>query len=470
MARVDDSKANPGAPAHTSAELLMEDAFDAASAILAPQAPYLANQPHPVAAVRFNGEELYAPSYEFFALLTWSVFLSLLTSIVTASLYQRWSARLHKVLSPDEVMHLKQQLLEELRRSDTRQVGPMAVPEQVRRTTHALLREHGWPEAEATRAIDLMAAELYKLASSIRGGDDFSADVGIVIALKEEFSVLFEDVRGQATAHHKPELTEYYYTFERPGPPGSPSYRCVATFMGEMGPTRAALATERLIQHWAPESIAMLGIAAGIHPDLKLGDVVAVTQIDSYLEAVKAVGADTASGFQLQHAGEVYRAPQDMVSILRNLEFSHSAGHERWSTTCAAGLTGSVAHHADLVAQGLVRQRPQLQDAHIASGPIVGAARGFVEWLHRRDRSCKALEMEAGGLMAAAHTRAGTTRTLVLRGISDFGDERKQELDRLGGGALRQYAMRNATRLLWTLLEEGLLPRARVYGERAPAV
>jgi nucleoside phosphorylase len=457
MTQVDE---NPAAPGDELPEIL-EDAFDAASTVLADRAAYLANQPQPKAAVRLgDGEELYAPSYEFFALLSWSVFLSLFTSVVTVSLYQRWSARFHKVLSQDEVTQLKQQLLEELRQRDTREKDLSAVPAQVRGAASELLRKHGWPDAEAARAIDQISTELYKLTAAMRGGDIISADVGILIALKEEFSVLFEDVRGQATAHSKPGLTEHYYTFEREGLPGSPPYRCVATFIGEMGPTRAALAAERLIQHWAPTNIVLLGIAAGIHSDLKLGDVVAVTQIDSYLEAAKAVSSEAPAGFQLQHAGEVYRAPQDMVSIVRNLEFSHSTAHESWSATCEASLASSVPNHEVLVAQGLLRQRPQLQDAHIASGPIVGAAHSFVQWLHRRDRSCKALEMEAGGLMAAAHTRAGTARTLVLRGISDYGDERKQELDRLGGGALRRYAMRNATRLLWTLMEAGLLPRA----------
>ncbi len=456
MARVDDPSDSPGAPAHALDEEGLEDAFDTASAVLADQAAYLANQPRPKAAVSGEGVELYAPSYEFFALLSWSVFLSLLASVATASLYQRWAARFHKVLSQDELTQLKQQLLEELRQRGPRETDLSPVPAQVRGRAGDLLRKHGWPDAEATRAVDQIAAEIYKLAASLRGGEVSSVDVGILVALKEEFSVLFEQVRGQATAHTRPELTEHYYTFERAGPPGRLPYRCVATFMGERGPTRAALATERLIQHWAPASIVTLGIASGIHSDLKLGDVVAVTQIDSYLEAVKAVGSDAPSGFQLQHAGEVYRAPHGMVSLLRNLEFSHSAAHERWSAGCEGSLASSIPDHEDLVAQGLLRQRPQLQDAHIASGPIVGAAHGFVEWLHRRDHSCKALELEAGGLMAAAHTRAGTTRTLVLRGISSYGDGRAQELDRLSV-PLRRYAMRNATLLLWTLLEEGLL-------------
>ena len=463
MTSMDDPEESPAARSDTPPEHLLEDAYDTACAALLERAAYLTNPRSPLGAVITNEGTLYAPDYEFFALLSWSVFLSLFTSVVTVSLYQRWSGRFTQVLSRDELSRLKQQVLEELRRADAREPGPGpgAVARPVRENAASLLHAHGWPGPEAARAVEQLAAECHKLAASLRGGDVFTADVGILIALKEEFSVLFEDVRGQTTAHVLPDLTEHYHAFERAGPPGGPTYRCVATFMGGMGPAKAALAAERLIQHWAPASIVMLGIAAGIHSDLKLGDVIAATQIDGYLEAVKAIGSDAASGFQLQHAGEVYRAPQDMVSLVQNLEFSHVAAHERWSAACAASLASSIPDPAGLVARGLVRSRPQLQEGHIASGPVVGAAQGFVEWLHRRDRACKALEMEAGGLMAAAHTRAGTTRTLVLRGISDYGDARKQELDRLGAGALRRYAMGNATRLLWTLLESGLLPRAR---------
>ena len=49
---------------------------------------------------------------------------------------------------------------------------------------------------------------------------------------------------------------------------------------------------------------------------------------------------------------------------------------------------------------------------------------------------------------------------LVLRGISDFGDDRKKELDAIGAGDLRRYAMGNAVRFLWGLLDAEERPRA----------
>ena len=90
----------------------------------------------------------------------------------------------------------------------------------------------------------------------------------------------------------------------------------------------------------------------------------------------------------------------------------------------------------------------------------MAAAKSFVRWVKRKDRKCLALDMESGGVLAAIYEKAGPARSLVLRGISDYGDDRKQELDRIGEGGLRRYAMCNAIRLLWRLLGVGALPRA----------
>ena len=97
-------------------------------------------------------------------------------------------------------------------------------------------------------------------------------------------------------------------------------------------------------------------------------------------------------------------------------------------------------------------------DGHLASGPTVGAAPAFKDWLKTRDRKYLALEMETGGLMAAVYEQADPKRTLILRGISDDGDEHKEELDKMGEGAFRRYAMHNAIQLLWRFFDAGILP------------
>jgi nucleoside phosphorylase len=204
----------------------------------------------------------------------------------------------------------------------------------------------------------------------------------------------------------------------------------------------------------------MLGIAAGIHKDMRVGDVVAASQVDHYLDGAKARPGKTPGTFELLPGGSVYRTDHGLVNGIRNLKFARPESYQHWRRSRAEVLAELLpdAHVRESLRQrGLIRSEPELHDVHLASGDIVGAAREFTAWLQQRDRNLKALDMESAGLMAAAVRHADPKRTLILRGISDFGDERKSELDATGAGALRSYAMRNAIELLWALLETDIL-------------
>ncbi len=62
------------------------------------------------------------------------------------------------------------------------------------------------------------------------------------------------------------------------------------------------------------------------------------------------------------------------------------------------------------------------------------------------DRRFAALEMEGAGVACAADTRQPATPFLIIRGISDYWDERKKTLDRTGV-AWRESTNRRAARL-----------------------
>jgi hypothetical protein len=68
--------------------------------------------------------------------------------------------------------------------------------------------------------------------------------------------------------------------------------------------------------------------------------------------------------------------------------------------------------------------------------------------------------MESYAVLKVARSREPAVAALVIRGIYDYGDHRKEQLDAVGGGALRKYATRNAVRFLWALLDAGALPHA----------
>ncbi len=65
--------------------------------------------------------------------------------------------------------------------------------------------------------------------------------------------------------------------------------------------------------------------------------------------------------------------------------------------------------------------------------------------------------MESAGVLNAAHKRA--VSSLIIRGISDYSDDRKEKLDEIGRGTFRRYAMNNALALLWLLMDLQLINR-----------
>ena len=113
-------------------------------------------------------------------------------------------------------------------------------------------------------------------------------------------------------------------------------------------------------------------------------------------------------------------------------------------------------HRYDLLMRKIAREKPKIHTGNLASSTVVGAAGEFVSWLKTRDRKYLAIEMEAAGVLCA--TYGMSTETVIIRGISDLADDRKQGMDRIGGGGLRRYAMENAISILLTYMRLGLFP------------
>lgn len=288
-------------------------------------------------------------------------------------------------------------------------------------------------------------------------------DLGIVVALQEEFRELMKLIPSYGSDTDG-ELTSYY--FERSG------YQLVAAFVGHKGESQITRVTERLIARWRPGGIVVVGIAAGVHEDLRVGDAHIPLQAGQYMQNAKAIPRTTrktkkkiqngSDEFVLVPGAPVYRADHGFIESIQNMEFKNPDGYKKFRSECEMDLQQSVSKSDldRLLEKRLVRGIPELlSDGHVATGPVVGAAESFSSWIRSHDRDVKSLEMESAAVLLAAQSRTNPTPAFIIRGISDYGDDRKRELDSLGEGALRKYAMRNAVRLLWTMLDGGGLPR-----------
>jgi len=282
-----------------------------------------------------------------------------------------------------------------------------------------------------------------------------SVDFGIVIALKEEFREFASFLNLQMISVIDHDTDDIFYEFEEAGISGKCSYTCVAVLIAGMGPSKASIRTERLLAKYAPKTVINVGISAGIHKDIQVGDVVIAQQVDGYIESSKAITSDSNQHFQFELSGDVFHTSRQLMLTISNFEFTKPAQFDCWRQSTSNNLTSLVPDQvrSTLVASGTLSEMSRLHEAHIASGPVVGASSHFTEWLLARDRKYQALDMESVGFMDSATSRKNPPNTLVIRGISDYGDDRKPTLDNIQGGVLRKLAMQNALSFLWTLLK-----------------
>lgn len=291
-------------------------------------------------------------------------------------------------------------------------------------------------------------------------------DAAIFIALEDEFKWFQEIFKGPlATFQDGP---HFFYRMQHKVGQGAP-YDLVLVLGGTMGGTTAAVTTTYLLQKFKVRTMVNIGIAGGLK-DVRLGDAVIPAQVNGYFENSKAVPSKGSFDFEL--GGEVYRCPFSLVNAMRNFPIAYESANKRWKGDCAEDLRSIFnanelndlevddAREADIrLRDPRFSREPTIKVGHLASGPTVAAAESFIAWLKQNDRNYQGVEMEAAGMFAATSSAAQQPDTLAIRGISDFSDEHKGDLQRRFKDRFRRYAMRNAARLFASLLENNLIPR-----------
>jgi WD40 repeat protein/nucleoside phosphorylase/uncharacterized protein YjbI with pentapeptide repeats len=261
-------------------------------------------------------------------------------------------------------------------------------------------------------------------------------DFAVLIALQEEFEQVYGSIIPMGEPLPVGQETAYVFTAQ--GYTG-----CIAC-VGKMGPAAMADLSRSILERFKPRLICVIGIAGGLEKSLRLGDVLVADQADDYLHTAKAVSSGD-DGFDFQLSGEAFPTHSACIATLRNWSNTAKAAFEKWQQEGGRELDAATVPE-NLRSQ--VGFRPSIAIGHIATGNVVGASAEFTRMLQRRDRKLAALEMESSGMLSAVHKHRPETMTLVLRGISDFADERKSDFDGIGHGQFRRAAMRNATRLL----------------------
>jgi adenosylhomocysteine nucleosidase len=260
--------------------------------------------------------------------------------------------------------------------------------------------------------------------------------LGLIVPLKEELDEVYRVLPKQRRC---PESTgsDYFYDLDS----GIPQVRLVASVMGDMGPVAASTRTSRMLQLFQPSVVNVLGIAGALDDECRLGDVVVAREVCEYLKDSKAEDGEEQGAFRFKYSGAHWPLAARFSQAVTN--FSHD-GPERyaaWKEACVQARS-----ELGLLPNTLLADNPTERLGHVASGDTVGASKSFSVELRGIDRKFLALEMEAAGVARACYENH--TDWLVIRGISDFADERKQQLDSTARGGYRKLAARSAAEYL----------------------
>jgi nucleoside phosphorylase len=207
------------------------------------------------------------------------------------------------------------------------------------------------------------------------------------------------------------------------------------------GEALASVVTTHGLKQWKPSRVVLLGIAGSLEPEqLQLGDVVVSDEIYGYEVSDAEVGQ-----FNFRPTfNQIGAVDFDRVRTFRN----DPKAYAKWQQECLKAGTA-------IGLQGVTRP-PELHIEAIASGNSVVKSRAFGRQLQEKiSQKIKAVEMEARGLFQALYMDAKRTDGLMVRGISDYADEEKSELEKTTKDAWRTFAAANAARFLRTFWRRG---------------
>ncbi len=295
--------------------------------------------------------------------------------------------------------------------------------------------------------------------STARAADaaDNPVDVCLIIPKGEEFDyardvLCFGDPVGEGGGYHS-------HPFSVRGS----SVTGIAVVLFEMGIASSAVAATSVLARHDISVLALVGIAGALSPELRLGDVVIASSIEEYMYGAKATPNTAGDGVEFDLGSTSWQAAPEIVGYANNFRYLPGTGsgftswRERSRQRRDLALSPAIPE--------LAGDYPDYFVGAIATGEIVSASASFAHRVRKANRFRVAIEMEAGGAARAIY-RYDRARLIVIRGISDFSDERKKKLDSTPScsgatGTWRRYAMHNAIDLFSVLLADPRFPWPR---------
>ncbi len=291
-------------------------------------------------------------------------------------------------------------------------------------------------------------------------------DILLYVALSEEFDVvltaLTEDLQVEFKSININNLALQISIAIVWSPVLKKDLKLGFVLAGKMGNTRAATVVSAILSQSNCNNVVVLGIAGSLADELQPGDVLIPDSIIEYLANSSTEDIENNKTWRFKTSGNNYQTSPYFLNQFQLLKSIHKDYFKHWETDCKSryNSVATAEIRAKMRKAGFtMRAKVKLfvgDDQKLASGPTVGKSKEFTEWLISQiDRKLVAIDMESAGVYDAAAIRFIPPRVLSIRGISDFADHRKKQIEEETKGQFRKMAVRNAFSLLLRGIEAG---------------
>jgi nucleoside phosphorylase len=268
-------------------------------------------------------------------------------------------------------------------------------------------------------------------------------DVGILTVIPVELNAALEALGIEADKKDKDREGNYNWYGSLRSRLTNRDYHIALRIIGTAGNYDSTAAAMSLIKDFSPKILLLAGIAAGVRGKIKIGEVVLSERVVAYESAV----LDTVDGEPvIVPRPNMARIPYPVEQDVATYGPKESDLLALFAST--GGRFPTARPGEEEVYKKEVASTISSRPATIASGEKLLRNPDQLKTL-RRDMHgrIEAGEMEASGIMTACH-RTGVP-WLVIRGISDFGDEFKSD-------EFHIFAARTAAVVLSDFIQNGL--------------
>jgi nucleoside phosphorylase len=286
-------------------------------------------------------------------------------------------------------------------------------------------------------------------------------DILLYVALSEEADSVLEVLGNEFVSKELNDANLTVFFSSLPGPTPGRDFSIAMVPAGKMGNTHSAGVVSLLLEKFKPRDVVVLGIAGSLANDMEPGDVFIPDGINEYLANSAAYGETGDWTFAI--SGNHFISSRRLLNRFQNFSRTHKPRFEAWQNSARelrSALitieTEAALTNAGLKSRGACKLYAG-DDLKLASGPAVGKGKAFTEWIKRDvDRKVAAMEMETAGVYDASLVFAPAPRTIAIRGISDYADERKEKIEATAQGVFRALSTQNAVALFKQAVAAGL--------------